>query len=173
MKKIFIGLVVVLSSLLTGCMTDEETAKSIKEDMKAQTTMLKENAFKLSFDKKDISGSCDTHIVVKKEGKVVLNEKAGCLKEFSINFKDNLFSDHLVSLDVSFSKQNLAGKTYGWFNMTTITKDVKMFKSKDNLNQIEVPYVTQKINPKSVEIKYGKTILIEQDGVSLETTISY
>ena len=57
--------------------------------------------------------------------------------------------------------------------MTTITKDVKMFKSKDNLNQIEVPYVTQKINPKSVEIKYGKTILIEQDGVSLETTISY
>lgn len=171
MKKIFIGLVVVLSSLLTGCMTDEETAKSIKDDMKAQTTMLKENAFKLSFDKKDISGSCDTHIVVKKEGKVVLNEKAGCLKEFSINFKDNLFSDHLVSLDVSFSKQNLAGKTYGWFNITTITKDLKVYKNEDN--QIEVPYITQNINPESVEIKYGKTILIEQDGISLETTISY
>lgn len=171
MKKIFIGLVVVVSSLLTGCMTDEETAKSITENMKAQTAMLNENTFKLSFDKKDISGSCDTHIVVKKEGKVVLNEKAGCLKEFSINFKDNLFSDHLVSLDVSFSKQNLAGKTYGWFNITTITKDLKVYKNEDN--QIEVPYITQNINPESVEIKYGKTILIEQDGISLETTISY
>lgn len=171
MKKIFIGLVVVISSLLTGCMTDEETAKSLAKDMKAQTAMLNENTFKLSFDKKDISGSCKTNIVVKKEGKVVLNEKAGCLKEFNIKFKDSLLSDRLLSLDVSFSKQNLVGKTYGWFNIITITKDVKVYKNEDN--QIEVPYITQNINPESVEIKYGKTILIEQDGISLETTISY
>ncbi len=171
MKKIFIGMVVVLSSLLVGCMTDEDTAKSIEKDMKSQATMLKENAFKLSFGEKDVSGSCKTHIVVKKEGKVVLNEKAGCLKEFNIKFKDSLFSDRLLSLDVSFIKQNLAGKTYGWFNVITITKDVKEMKNEDN--QIEVPYITQNINPESVEIKYGKTILIEQDGVSLETTISY
>lgn len=170
MKKIFMGLVLVVSSLLVGCHIDEDAVKDMK---KTQTAIMKEGKFDLSFDKKDISGSCETHIVVKKEGKVVLNEKAGCLKEFKIEFKDSLFRDHLVSLDISFSKQNLARKTYGWFNMTTITQDVKMYKSEDNQNQIEVPYVTQNINTESVEIKYGKTILIEQDGVSLETTISY
>lgn len=169
MKKIFIGLVLVLSSLLVGCITDEETTKSFEKDMKSQTEMLRENTFKLSFDEKDVSGSCKTNIVVKKEDKVVLNKKAGCLKEFNIKFKDSLSSEPLLSFDMSFIKQNLAGKTYGWFNTTTITKDLKVYKNEDN--QIEVPYITQNINPESVEIKYGKTILIEQDGVSLETTI--
>lgn len=173
MKKIFIGLVVMLSSLLVGCMTDEDTAKSIEKDMKSKASMLKENTFKLSFDEKDISGTCKTHIVLKKEGKVVLDEKEKCLMAFNIRYENSFFDGYLLNLNVDFSKKNLSGKTYGWFNVYTITQNIKTYKSDDNQNQIEVPSITQNGSMNNFEIKNGNKIVIERDGLVLETTISY
>lgn len=163
MKKITMIFVALISIMLTGCMLDKDSVKSIKKD----------NSFKLSFNEKDVSGSCSTHIIVKKEGKVVLDEKEKCLKAFNITFQNNDFNDNLLSLDIDFSKNNIAGKTYAWFNIMTLTKEIKTYETKDEQNMIEVPRVTKHINTGRVNIEYGKSMLFEQDGISLETVISY
>lgn len=163
MKKITMIFVALISIMLTGCMLDKDTVKNIEKD----------NLFNLSFNEKDISGSCNTHIIVKKEGEVVLDEKEKCLKAFNITFQNNDYSDNLVSLDIDFSKNNIAGKTSAWFNIVTLTKEIKTYVTKDEQNMIEVPRVTKHINTSRVNIEYGKPMLIEQDGVSLETIISY
>lgn len=163
MKKITMIFVALISIMLTGCMLDKDTVKNIEKD----------NSFSLSFNEKDISDSCNTHIIVKKEGKVVLDEKEKCLKAFNITFQNNDYSDNLVSLDIDFSKNNIAGKTSAWFNIVTLTKEIKTYGTKDEQNMIEVPRVTKHINTSRVNIEYVKPMLIEQDGVSVETVISY
>lgn len=166
MKKIFISYIVFLSVLLSGCVTNSKIFE--KSDISQ-----KNNDFVLSFDKNlDSDSTCKTHIVVKKDNKVVLDEKESvCLNNFNIEYSPESPDMNLLYSKFTFVKKtDENGKIYARYSITTKRMKVSTLESKDGETNIEIPKIVTRNIMQNVFVESGKEITAKEGTLVFEIT---
>lgn len=154
MKKIFMIYIVFLSVLLSGC---------------ANTS--KGNDFVLSFDK-DSDSKCKTHIVVKKDNKIVLDKKeSSCLNNFNIVYNPEAPDVGLIYSKFIFLKTvNENGKVYAQYFLKNKRMEVSTFESQDGGTRVQIPKITTRYIQQVLFVEFGKKITAKEGTLVFEIT---
>lgn len=166
MKKIFLIYIVFLSVLLSGCVTDSKV-------LEKSNISKKSNDFVLSFDKNVNSDSkCKTHIVVKKDNKVVLDEReTRCLNNFNIEYSQETPDMNLLYSKFNFVKEmDESGKIYARYYITTKRMEVPTFESKDGETSIQIPQIITRNILQNLFVELGKKITVKEGTLVFEIT---
>lgn len=166
MKKIFMIYVVFLSVLLSSCVSYSQVSE--KSNISKNS-----NDFVLSFDKAvDSDNKCKTHIVVKKDNKVVLDEKESlCLNNFNIVYSPETPDTNLLYSKFTFVKEmDEHGKTYARYSMENKRMEVSTFESKDGETSIQIPKIITKNIMQNLFVEFGKKITVNEGTLVFEIT---
>lgn len=166
MKKIFMIYVVFLSVLLSGCVTDSKVVEKSNISKKS-------NDFVLSFDKAvDSDSKCKTHIVVKKDNKVVLDEREmRCLNNFNIEYSPEAPNNNLLYSKFTFVKRtDENGKIYARYSMENKRMEVSNFESKDGETSIQIPKIITKNIMQNLFVEFGKKVTVKEGTLVFEIT---
>lgn len=166
MKKIFMIYIVFLSVLLGGCVTDSKVVEKSNISKKS-------NDFVLSFDK-DVNSDnkCKTHIVVKKDNKVVLDEReTRCLNNFNIEYSPEAPDMNLLYSKFTFVKEmDKYGKIYARYYITTKRMEVSTFESKDGETSIQIPQIITRNILQNLFVEFDKKITVKGGTLVFEIT---